>query len=126
MVTLVRPVDAPKLAPCGNPVVSNGTTPVNTVSSLTELHRHRAPSADKASPHRGQTMFQMVEVPVIMEATFSKAKRIAAIDFERTLSADRRYSVGLKKNTHAPNSRPPARSVITSGRISSTAIAASG
>jgi hypothetical protein len=25
-------------------------------------------------------MFQMVEVPVIMEATFSKAKRIAAID----------------------------------------------
>jgi len=50
----------------------------------------------------------MVEVPVIMEATFSKAKRITAIDFERTLSPDRRYSVGLKKNTHALNS-PAAR-----------------
>jgi len=61
-------------------VVSNGTTPVKTIGSLCEPHRHRAPFADKASPHRGQTMFKLLKCLQLWSQQSQKPNELQRIE----------------------------------------------
>src|SRR5207248_3512041 len=60
--TVPRPVIAPKIAPGGNPVVSNGTTPVAIVfcTSAAPQAGHRPTETDVDSPQWGQNMGKLL------------------------------------------------------------------